>query len=242
MISFTVTISCSYLFYLLIPLLSLFMQEFIPLWNWILTEYWFRSTRRSSSFENLWYEESWMSTENSQREHWKRYLKQLPLHMTTSLADEGIKVTLEQFIRSCGYRVEKIDLETDIDVDSSASEMKRGPSAARFRCLISNTTDGNKFLEGDYYEVTSRSINGWIDIVFINYSGNIACTSPSYARWGLPSKNVLAVFYNGRMCLNWTYSNSQETRVETLKTEIKQEPTNFIQILRTLLSTLVSKS
>lgn len=73
-------------------------------------------------------------------------------------------MTLEQFIRSFGYRVEKSDLETDIDGGLSASEMKGGASAARFRCVVNNTTDGSnssrEFLKGDYYKVTSRSING----------------------------------------------------------------------------------
>ena len=127
-------------------------------------------------------------------------------HLTASISDEGIQLTLEQFKRSVGYKVEKIDLEIDIDAALTASEIMRGPSAARLRCLINNTTDSNnespKFIEGDYYKVTSRSINSSTDIVFISRSGNIACTSPSYARWGLPSKHILAVFYNGRICLN----------------------------------------
>ena len=127
-------------------------------------------------------------------------------HLTASLTDEGIKLTLEQFKRSFGYKVDKIVGDIDIEAAFKALGMARGPSGQRFRCLISNTEDGNdasyKFIEGDYFKVTSRSINGSIDIVFISPSGNIACTSPSYARWGLPSKHIIAVFYHGRICLN----------------------------------------
>ena len=127
-------------------------------------------------------------------------------HLTASLTDEGIKLTLEQFKRSFGYKVDKIVGDIDIEAAFKALGMARGPSGQRFRCLISNTEDGNdasyKFIEGDYFKVTSRSINGSIDILFISPDGNIACTSPSYARWGLPSKHIIAVFYHGRICLN----------------------------------------
>ena len=60
----------------------------------------------------------------------------------------------------------------------------------------------DKFVEGDYYKVKSRSINGSTDIALISSGGNIACTSPSYARWGIPSKHIFAVFYDGGMCIN----------------------------------------
>ena len=127
-------------------------------------------------------------------------------HLTASLTDEGIKLTLEQFKRSFGYKVEKIDDKSDIEASLKASEIRRGPSALRFRCLISDTTDVNDdsvtIIEGDYFKVTSRTINGSVDVVFISPSGNIACTTSSYARWGLPSKHILAVFYHDRICLN----------------------------------------
>ena len=29
-----------------------------------------------------------------------------------------------------------------------------------------------------------------------------ACTSPSYARWGIPSKHIFAVLFNGTICVN----------------------------------------
>ena len=127
-------------------------------------------------------------------------------HLTASLTDEGIKLTLEQFKRSDGYKVDTIDGDIDMEAAFKAIGKKRGSSGERFRCLISNATDGNvdsnKFIDGDYFKVTSRSIDGSTDIVFISPSGNIACTSPSYTRWGLPSKHILAVFYHGRICLN----------------------------------------
>ena len=76
-------------------------------------------------------------------------------HLTASLTDEGIKLTLEQFKRSFGYKVEKIDDKSDIEASLKASEIRRGPSALRFRCLISDTTDLNDdsvtIIEGDYF-------------------------------------------------------------------------------------------
>jgi hypothetical protein len=51
------------------------------------------------------------------------------------------------------------------------------------------------------WKVTSR-INGYIDLVYISSEGNIACTSPSYARWGLPSIHILAGFEDGNICIN----------------------------------------
>lgn len=127
-------------------------------------------------------------------------------YLTASLTNEGIKLTLEQFNRGFGYTVKQLSNFLDIEKWLTTSEVKRGPSALRFRCLVtllSGNSDGaDKFMEGDYYKVTSRCINGSIDIVFINPSGNIACTSPSYARWGTPSKHILAVFHDGNIRIN----------------------------------------
>ena len=127
-------------------------------------------------------------------------------HLTASLTNEGIKLTLEQFKRGFGYTVKRLGSSSDIDECLAASEDKRGPSALRFRCLVTplsgSSDEAGKFIEGDYYMVTSRSFNGSIDIVFINPSGNIACTSPSYARWGIPSKHILSVFHDGNLRIN----------------------------------------
>ena len=102
--------------------------------------------------------------------------------------------------------MEKNDCKSDIEASLKASKIRRGPSALRFRCLISDTTDvyddSVTIIEGDYFKVTSKTINGSVDVVFISPSGNIACTTSSYARWGFPSKHILAVFYHGRICLN----------------------------------------
>ena len=126
--------------------------------------------------------------------------------LTASLTDEGIKLTLVQFHEGFGYRVEKIVSSSDIHAHLVISEMKRGPSAARFRCLVAARVDSTasdpEFISGNYYKVTSRSINGSTDIVFVGPGGNIACTSSSYARWGIPSKHIFAVFYDGAICLN----------------------------------------
>ena len=127
-------------------------------------------------------------------------------HLTASLTNEGIKLTLEQFNRGFGYKVQRLNNHLDIEECLMTSEVKRGPSALRFRCLVTTLTRGGdnacKFIEGDYFKVTSRSINGSVDIVFINPSGNIACTSPSYARWGIPSKHILSVFHDGSLRIN----------------------------------------
>lgn len=126
-------------------------------------------------------------------------------HLTASLTNEGIKLTLEQFNRGFGYKVKRLNNTMDIE-ECLTTEVKRGPSALRFRCLVTTLTgsseDACKFIEGDYYKVTSRSINGSIDIVLITRNGNIACTSPSYARWGIPSKHILSVFIDGNLRLN----------------------------------------
>lgn len=126
--------------------------------------------------------------------------------LTSSLTDEGIKLTLDQFRKGVCYTVEKLVGSSAINKCLHITLEGRGPSAARFRCLITQLADGNigesEFVEGDYYKVTSRLINGSTDIVLISSGGNIACTSPSYARWGIPSKHIFAVFYNGGMCLN----------------------------------------
>ena len=126
--------------------------------------------------------------------------------LTSSLTDEGIKLTLDQFHKGICYRVEKLADSSAIDECLQTILLRRGPSAERFRCLITVMVDSNsgerKFVEGDYYKVKSRSINGSTDIVLISSGGNIACTSPSYARWGIPSKHIFAVFYDGGMCIN----------------------------------------
>lgn len=124
-------------------------------------------------------------------------------NLTASLTEEGIKLTLDQFVKGFGYKVEKVSDVNEMESCLKMSDLKRGPSAARFRCLISrNNTDNDGFMIGEYYKVTSRVMNGSVDLVFINPSGNIACTSPSYARWGIPSKHILAVFIDGGICLN----------------------------------------
>lgn len=97
----------------------------------------------------------------------------------------------------------------DIEVCLNLIRDKRGLSASGFRCLVTDTTDsGEKTLKArSYYNVTSRSSYGSIDIVYINLSGNIACTSPSYARWGIPTKHVLAVFIDGSIYINMNQFN-----------------------------------
>lgn len=126
--------------------------------------------------------------------------------LTASLTDEGIKLTLVQFHEGVGYRVEKIVSSSAIHAELVISEKKRGPSAARFRCLVTAPVDSiasdPEFISGDYYKVTSRSIDGSTDIVFVGPGGNIACTSSSYSRYGIPSKHIFAVFYDGAICLN----------------------------------------
>ena len=129
-------------------------------------------------------------------------------HLTASLTDEGTKLTLDQFEKGYDYKVEKLQAAKDIDtaLDSAARFHQRAPSAARFRCLVSTATDSiggeAQFATGDYYKVVSRKINGSIDVVFISPCGSIACTSPSYARWGIPSKHILAVFCDGSITIN----------------------------------------
>lgn len=125
----------------------------------------------------------------------------------SSLTDEGIKLTLEQFQKGYGYKVDKILSSNDIEECLKLSEVKRGPSANRFRCLVKYSgkdtfNNEQRFMMGDYYRVTSRSFSNTTDIVFINNFGNIACTSSSYARWGMPSKHIFAVMYNGNLCVN----------------------------------------
>ena len=119
--------------------------------------------------------------------------------LTSSLTDEGVKLTLDQFHKGICYRVEKVADSSAIDECLQTILLRRGPLAERFRCLITVMVDSNsgerKFVEGDYYKVKSRSINGSTDIVLISSGGNIACTSPSYARWGIPSEYILTVFY-----------------------------------------------
>ena len=127
-------------------------------------------------------------------------------HLTASLTDEGIKLTLDQFQKAFGYKVEKLHDAQDIESALNSSEVKRGPSAVRFRCLVSTVTDSiggeGMFVTGDYYKVVSRRVNGSVDLVFISPCGSIACTSSSYARWGIPSKHILAVFYDGSITIN----------------------------------------
>ena len=124
-------------------------------------------------------------------------------HLTTSLTSEGIKLTLEQFNRGFGYTVERLNNSLEIEECLTISEKKRGPSGLRFRCLVKlssgSSDEACKFIEGDYYKVMSRFINGSIDVVFINPSGNIACTSLSYAQWGIPSKHIISVFHGGNL-------------------------------------------
>ena len=126
--------------------------------------------------------------------------------LTCSLTDEGIKLTLDPFHKGVCYRVEKLADSSAIDECLQTILLRRGPSAKRFRCLITVMADSNsgarEFVEGGYYKVKSRSINGSTDTVLISSGGNIACTSPSYARWGIPSEYILTVFYNGGMCIN----------------------------------------
>ena len=106
-------------------------------------------------------------------------------HLTASLTDEGIKLTLDQFQRGFGYKVEKLLNSSDIERALRISQEKRGPSAARFRCLVKveySTENNCTYAVGEYYQVKSRTINGSVDLVFISPTGGIACTSPSYAR------------------------------------------------------------
>ena len=126
-------------------------------------------------------------------------------HLTASLTDEGIKLTLDQFQRGFGYKVEKLLNSSDIERALRISQEKRGPSAARFRCLVKveYSTDNNcTYAVGEYYQVKSRTINGSVDLVFISPTGGIACTSSSYARWGIPSKHIFALFYDGSISIN----------------------------------------
>lgn len=125
-------------------------------------------------------------------------------NLLASLTDEGIKLTLEQFQRGFFYKVDGLYNTSDIERCLNLTGTKRGPSAARFRCLVSDQYDSGEktFIAGNYYSVTSRSANGSVDMVYINFSGNIACTSPSYARWGIPSKHIWAVFIDGSICIN----------------------------------------
>lgn len=124
-------------------------------------------------------------------------------HLTASLTDEGIKLCLDQFQGGFAYKVDKMITFVDIDQALKTSEIKRGPSAARFRCLITNGIEiTDDFAAGDYYKVTSRTLSGTVDIVFVSPCGSLACTSPSYSRWGIPSKHILAVFYDGLLCIN----------------------------------------
>jgi hypothetical protein len=69
--------------------------------------------------------------------------------LTASLTDEGIKLPSEHFGRSLDTRLISNHLEIYSCLD--ASETNRGPSAARFSCLVGITgiSDDNKFLEGD---------------------------------------------------------------------------------------------
>ena len=94
-------------------------------------------------------------------------------HLTASLTDEGIKLALDQFQRGFGYKVEK--LQKGIERALCTSQEKRGPSAARFQCLVktvSEITDVDcVFAIGEYYQVTSRTTNGSVDLVFISPSG-----------------------------------------------------------------------
>ena len=127
-------------------------------------------------------------------------------HLTASLTDEGIKLALDQFQRGFEYKVEKLQNSVDIERALCTSQEKRGPSAARFRCLVKTVSESTDvdcvFAIGEYYQVTSRTINGSVDLVFISPSGGIACTSPSYARWGIPSKHIFALFYDGSISIN----------------------------------------
>ena len=105
-------------------------------------------------------------------------------NLTASLTDEEIKLCLDQFQGGFGYKVEKLPTFVDIDEALSASELKRGLSAVRFRCLISNSIENTDYsATGDYYKVTSRTLSGSIDLVFVSPCGSLACTSSSYARW-----------------------------------------------------------
>ena len=126
--------------------------------------------------------------------------------LTASLTDEGIKLTLDQYEKGARYKVKKMTDASDIHEHLVIAEVRRGPSATRFRCLVTDSLSSleshHKFISGDYYKVTSRSINGSTDIVFVSCAGNIACTSPSYARWGIPSKHIFAVFIDGSICMN----------------------------------------
>ena len=126
--------------------------------------------------------------------------------LTVSLTDEGIKLALDQFQKGLRYKVAKLTDASDIHAQLDISELRRGPSATRFRCLVTDSLSSlesqPKFISGDYYKITSRAVNGSTDVVFISCTGNIACTSPSYARWGMPSKHIYAVFYDGSMCMN----------------------------------------
>ena len=101
-------------------------------------------------------------------------------HLTASLTSEGIKLTWEQFNRGFGYTIERLNNSLEIEKCLTISEKKRGPLGLRFRCLVKlssgSSDEACKFIEGDYYKVMSRFINGSIDVVFINPSGNIACT------------------------------------------------------------------
>lgn len=124
-------------------------------------------------------------------------------NLTASLTEEGIKLCLDQFQGGFAYKIEKVLTFVDIDKALKPIEKKRGASAVRFRCLISNGIENaDKFATGDYYKVTSRTIGGSIDLVFVSPCGSLACTSSSYARWGMPSKHIFAIFHDGAICFN----------------------------------------
>lgn len=77
--------------------------------------------------------------------------------LTSSLTDEGIKLALDQFHKGVCYRVEKLAHYSAIDECLQTILPRRGPSAERFRCLITIMADSNsgerEFVEGDYYKV-----------------------------------------------------------------------------------------
>ena len=124
-------------------------------------------------------------------------------NLTASLTEEGIKLCLDQFQAGFGYKIEKLVTFVDINKALDTIEKKRGASAVRFRCLISNGIENvDNVAAGDFYKVTSRTLSGSIDLVFVSPCGSLACTSSSYARWGIPSKHIFAVFHDGAICFN----------------------------------------
>ena len=90
-------------------------------------------------------------------------------HLTASLTDEGIKLALDQFKMGFRYKTEKLKNSVDIESALYASQEKRGPSTARFRCLVNTVSESADadclFALGEYYQVTSRTINGSVDVV-----------------------------------------------------------------------------